>query len=169
MSSSNTIQQSISDRLPILFQTLTILVTAYAIAFHYSWTLTLVVSSAIVFIAVCVSITTPVLVRLLHRVNEADDRHLSIATEVFGSIRTVLSLNAEEALTERYVHWVNESRNRGLKISVVGAVHLGLVFFGVYCSFSLAFWYGLRQLYFGQIDDVNTIITYDPFLFGGPW
>lgn len=92
--------------------------------------------------------------------NEADDKHLSIATDVFGSIRTVLSLNAEEALTERYVYWVNESRNRGLKISTVGAVHLGLIFFGVYCSFSLAFWYGLRQLYYGGIDDVNTIIMY---------
>ncbi|KAJ0417263.1 P-loop containing nucleoside triphosphate hydrolase protein [Aspergillus carlsbadensis] len=159
ISSSNTIQQSISDRLATLFQTVTLLITAYAIAFHYSWHLTLVVSSAILFIAICMSITTPILVRLLHGINEAEDKHMSIATDVFSSIRTVFSLNAERALTERYVHWVNEASRRGLKISVVGAVHLGLIFFGVYCSFSLAFWYGLRQFYYGNIDDVNTIIT----------
>ncbi|KAL2816532.1 P-loop containing nucleoside triphosphate hydrolase protein [Aspergillus granulosus] len=159
ISSSNTIQQSIADRLATLFQTVTLLITAYAIAFHYSWHLTLVVSSAILFIAICMSITTPILVRLLHGIHEAEDKHMSIATDVFSSVRTVFSLNAEEALTARYVNWVNEARNRGLKISVVGAVHLGLIFFGVYCSFSLAFWYGLRQFYYGHIDDVNTIIT----------
>ncbi|KAL2797225.1 P-loop containing nucleoside triphosphate hydrolase protein [Aspergillus keveii] len=159
ISSSNTIQQSISDRLATLFQTVTLLVTAYAIAFHYSWHLTLVVSSAILFIGICMSITTPILVRLLHGIHEAEDKHMSIATDVFSSIRTVFSLNAEGALTERYVSWVNEASKRGLKISVVGAVHLGLIFFGVYCSFSLAFWYGLRQFYYGKIDNVNTIIT----------
>ncbi|KAL3456375.1 P-loop containing nucleoside triphosphate hydrolase protein [Aspergillus heterothallicus] len=159
ISSSNTIQQSIADRLATLFQTVTLLITAYAIAFYYSWHLTLVVSSAILFIAICMSITTPILVRLLHGINEAEDKHMSIATDVFSSIRTVFSLNAEEALTAGYVSWVNEAKKRGLKISVVGAVHLGLIFFGVYCSFSLAFWYGLRQFYYGRIDDVNTIIT----------
>jgi ABC-type bacteriocin/lantibiotic exporter with double-glycine peptidase domain len=107
------------------------------------------------------SITTPILVRLLHGIHEAEDKHMSIATDVFSSIRTVFSLNAEGALTERYVSWVNEASKRGLKISVVGAVHLGLIFFGVYCSFSLAFWYGLRQFYYGKIDNVNTIITYE--------
>ncbi|KAL4916432.1 hypothetical protein BDW62DRAFT_202762 [Aspergillus aurantiobrunneus] len=159
VSSSNIIQQSISDRLATVLQTFTLLITAYAIAFHYSWSLTLVVSSAILFIAICMSITTPILVRLLHGMHEAEDKHMSIATEVFSSIRTVFSLNAEDALTERYVHWVKEASKRGQKISSLGAVNLGFVFFGVCCSFSLTFWYGLRQFYFGRIDDVNTIIT----------
>ncbi|KAL4876343.1 P-loop containing nucleoside triphosphate hydrolase protein [Aspergillus karnatakaensis] len=89
----------------------------------------------------------------------AINRHMLIATEVFGLIRTVFSLNAEEELTKRYAHWVEEGRKRGLKMLMVGAVYLGLIFFGVYCSFSLAFWYGLRQLYYGRIDNINTIIT----------
>lgn len=60
---SNTIQQSVSDRLAILFQSLALLISAYAIAFRYSWALTLVVSSAIVFVILGFSLTVPFLVR----------------------------------------------------------------------------------------------------------
>ncbi|KAL4788806.1 P-loop containing nucleoside triphosphate hydrolase protein [Aspergillus venezuelensis] len=150
--SSNTIQQSISNRLGALFQAVTLLVTAYAIAFYYSWFLTFVVSSVILFVALCMSITTPILVRLMRDMNEAEDKQLAVATQAFSSIRTVFSLNAQDAMTKRYLHWVEEARETGMRISMVGAVHLGLIFFGVYCSFSLAFYFGLRQLHFGKID-----------------
>ena len=45
--SSNTIQSSIADRLSILFQSLALLVAAYAIAFRYSWALTLAGTSSL--------------------------------------------------------------------------------------------------------------------------
>ena len=85
---SNQIQQSISDRLAILFQSLALLVAAYAIAFRYSWALTLVVSAAILFVVIGFSVTVPFIVKAQQRVDKADDKHISIAADVLGSICT---------------------------------------------------------------------------------
>ncbi|KAJ5338686.1 ABC multidrug transporter [Penicillium brevicompactum] len=156
---SNTIQQSVSDRLAILFQSLALLVAAYAIAFRYSWALTLVVSSAILFVVICFCLTVPLLVKGQQYVDEADNKHASIAADAFGSIRAVLSLGAEGSLIKKHSHWIEEARRRGLRMSLVTGTHLATLFFAMYVSFALAFWFGLKLYREGHIANVNTVIT----------
>ncbi|KAJ5341530.1 ABC multidrug transporter [Penicillium brevicompactum] len=156
---SNTIQQSVSDRLAILFQSLALLVAAYAIAFRYSWALTLVVSSAILFVVICFCLTVPLLVKGQQYVDEADNKHASIAADAFGSIRAVLSLGAEASLIKKHSHWIEEARRRGLRMSLVTGTHLATLFFAMYVSFALAFWFGLKLYREGHIANVNTVIT----------
>ncbi|OQD78772.1 hypothetical protein PENANT_c082G01455 [Penicillium antarcticum] len=156
---SNTIQQSVSDRLAILFQSLALLIAAYAIAFRYSWALTLVVSAAILFVILGFSLTMPFLVKAQQSVDQADEKHAALASEVFGSIRTVFSLGAEQSLFKKYTRWVQESRKRGLGMSLVSGIHLGMLFFAMYVSFSLAFWYGLKLYREGHIANINIVIT----------
>ncbi|QQK47699.1 ABC multidrug transporter, putative [Penicillium digitatum] len=129
---SNTIQQSVSDRLAILFQSLALLIAAYAIAFRYSWALTLVVSSAIVFVVLVFSLTTPFLVKAQQNVDKADEKHVALAAEVFGSIRTVFALGAEQPLFKKYTQWVEEARKGGMRMSLVTGIHLGTLFFAIY-------------------------------------
>ncbi|KAL4922130.1 P-loop containing nucleoside triphosphate hydrolase protein [Aspergillus aurantiobrunneus] len=155
---SNTMQQSVSDRLAAFFQSVALLVSAYAIAFRYSWAMTLVVSSAIVFVAVGFSITGPIIIKGNRSVDLADERHAAIAADVFASIRTVFSLGAEEPLAKRYAEWADEARRRGAKVSMVMGAHLAMVFFGMYASFALAFWFGLKLYREGSIPNVNTVI-----------
>ncbi|KAF3016964.1 hypothetical protein E8E15_004968 [Penicillium rubens] len=156
---SNTIQQSVSDRLAILFQSLALLISAYAIAFRYSWALTLVVSSAIVFVILGFSLTVPFLVKAQQSVDKADEKHAALAAEVFGSIRTVFALGAEQPLFKKYTRWVEEARKRGLRMSLVSGIHLGMLFFAMYVSFALAFWFGLKLYREGHIANINTVIT----------
>ncbi|KAL3466893.1 P-loop containing nucleoside triphosphate hydrolase protein [Aspergillus heterothallicus] len=156
---SNTMQQSVSDRLAVLFQAIALFISAYAIAFRYSWALTLVVSSAILFVAVGFSATVPILVKGQRGVDLADERHASIAADVFSSIRTVFSLGAEASLSAKYGEWVEEARRRGTRMALVTGVHLALLFFSMYSSFALAFWFGLKLYREGHIADVGTVIT----------
>ncbi|KAF9892618.1 hypothetical protein FE257_001020 [Aspergillus nanangensis] len=156
---SNTIQQSVSDRLGVLFQALALLIAAYAIAFRYSWSLTLVVSSAILFVMIGYSITVPFLVKGQSGIDKADEKHASIAADVFGSIRTVFSLGAETPLYRKYSKWIDEARNRGLKMSIVTGFHLAILFFAMYVNFGLALWFGLKQFRDGHIANLNTVIT----------
>ncbi|OJJ32293.1 hypothetical protein ASPWEDRAFT_62003 [Aspergillus wentii DTO 134E9] len=156
---SNTIQQSVSDRLAVLFQSIALLIAAYAIAFRYSWALTLVVSSAILFVILGFCLTVPFLVKAQQRVDQADTKHASIAADVFGSMRTVLSLGAEAPLSRKYSSWVTEARKRGLRMSPVTGIHMALLFFSMYVSFALAFWFGLKLYREGHIANINTVIT----------
>ena len=161
---SNVIQQSVSDRLAILFQSLALLVAAYAIAFRYSWALTLVVSSAILFVILCMCITVPLMVKGQHRVDRADEKHATIAADALGSIRTVFSLGAESSLVRKHAKWVDEARGCGLRMSLIMGIHLAALFFAMYVSFALAFWFGLKLFREGDIENVNTVITYGSVL-----
>jgi ATP-binding cassette, subfamily B (MDR/TAP), member 1 len=157
--SSNTIQASISDRLSNLFQGLALLIAAYAIAFRYSWALTLVTSSSLLFILFVLSFTAPRVIKIQQSIDKADAKHASIAGEIFGSIRTVFSLGAEAALSRRYDSWVDESKKRGLKIAPMLGAQLGPVFFSMYASFALAFWFGLKLYREGHIASVGSVIV----------
>ncbi|KAJ5543599.1 hypothetical protein N7461_009602 [Penicillium sp. DV-2018c] len=156
---SNTIQQSVSDRLAILFQSLALLVAAYAIAFKYSWALTLVVSAAILFVLIGFSLTVPFLVKIQSNVDKADNHHATVAGDAFSSIRTVFSLGAEDSMIKKYGRLVDDAKKEGLRMSPVSGIHLGLLFFAMYVSFALAFWFGLKLYREGHIANINTVIT----------
>ncbi|KAJ5753564.1 uncharacterized protein N7511_007717 [Penicillium nucicola] len=156
---SNTIQQSVSDRLAILFQSLALLISAYAIAFRYSWALTLVVSAAILFVIIGFSITVPFLVKAQHSIEQAEHKHASVAADTFASIRTVVSLGAENVLHRKYSRWAEEAQRRGLRMSPMTGIHLGMLFFAMYVSFALAFWFGLKLYRENHIENINAVIT----------
>lgn len=156
---SNSIQQSISDKLAILFQSTTVLITAYIIAFKYSWALTLATSSCLLFILVVCSLTLPAITKLQRETDKADEKHSTIAAEVFGSIRTVISLGAEAPLAKKYRQWVRESRDKGRSMAIAVGIQFGLIFFAIYASYSLAFWLGLKLYREGHIQSVNTVIV----------
>jgi ATP-binding cassette, subfamily B (MDR/TAP), member 1 len=158
-SSANTIQLSICDRLSLMFQALALLISAYIIALRYSWALTLVASSALLFIILVYSFSTPIAIKAMQKVEKADEKHASIAGEIFSSIRTVFSLGAEKPLSERYFHWVDESRRRGLKIAPLYGSQLAPAWFAMNCSFALCFWFGLKLYREGHIANVGTVIT----------
>ncbi|KAF9891494.1 hypothetical protein FE257_003961 [Aspergillus nanangensis] len=155
---SNTIQQSISDKLAILFQSLAVLIAAYAIAFRYSWALTLVTSAALLFIVTGIGVILPIFLKTQQKVDKADEKHSSIAAEVFGSIRTVFSLGGEVPLSKKYERWVDEACKHGEGMSYVNGIYLGLLFFGMYASYALAFWFGLKLYREGHLDNINTVI-----------
>lgn len=157
-SSSNTIQLSISDRLHLLFQALALVIAAFAIAFRYSWALTLATSSGILFVIIVYSITTPLALKAQQRVDQADAKHATVAAEVIGSIRTVFSLGAESRLTQKHSKWVDESHKEGMKLAPMTGIQFMPIFFAIYACYSLAFWFGLKLYREGHIGSVGTVI-----------
>jgi len=119
---TNTLQIGISEKLSMLLQSTSLVTTALIIAFRYSWLLTLVTSSGLLFIVIFYSITIPFLVKMLKEVEHADRMSASIASEVFGSIRMVAACEAEGKAAKIYAAWVDESRRRGLLMSSMVAI-----------------------------------------------
>ena len=62
-STSNTLQLGISEKLGVFVEYSATIVAAIVIAFTYNWSLTLVTSSAILFILITVSILLPFIVK----------------------------------------------------------------------------------------------------------
>lgn len=119
---ANTLQIGISEKLSTLLQSFSLVVTALSIAFYYSWHLTLVTSSGLLFIVLFYYFTVPCFVKRLTEVECADRMSSSIASEVFSSIRMIAACEAEGKMSARYSKWVEESRRRGVLMSPVVAI-----------------------------------------------
>ena len=119
---ANILQIGISEKLSIFIQGTTLVVAAIIISFYYSWSLTLVTSSGLLFIAIFYAITIPFLVKRLKQVEQADIKASAIASEVFSSVRMVAACGAEEKMAKRYSHWVEESLRRGRSMSPMVAI-----------------------------------------------
>jgi ABC-type multidrug transport system fused ATPase/permease subunit len=116
---ANTLQIGISEKLAIFLQFTSLIITAVIVAFKHSWSLTLVTSSVLLFIAVTYGIIVPIMVKMMKEVEHADGKASAIASEAFASIRMIVACGAEERMGKRYSTWIQESRRRGLKLSPV--------------------------------------------------
>jgi ABC-type multidrug transport system fused ATPase/permease subunit len=158
-SSANTIQTSISDRLAYFFQAIAVIISAYAISFVWSWQMTLVSSSALVFLLLVYSFTTPFLLKAQQRIDDTDTKHATVAFEIFSSIRTVFSLGAERSLSDKYYKLVDESGRWGRKMAPLFGIQLPPMYFAMFAAYSLTFWAGLKFYAEGTISNINEVIV----------
>lgn len=114
---ANVLQVGVSEKLGSIFQQMAMMVCAVVIAFKFSWALTLVTSSLIVFVLVFYGALIPFILKATKQVEHADAKASSIAGEVLASTRMIAACGAEERIARKYSGWIEESRRRGLKMS----------------------------------------------------
>lgn len=124
---ANTLQLGISERLGTFLQFNGTVWAALIIAFIWSWDLTLVTSSLVLYILVVVSVLMPVTTRGYSASNQADSKGTAIASEALGGIRLVMAFGAQDRILARYGEWVNEARKKSQRIAPLLGLQYGLV------------------------------------------
>ncbi|KAI2602444.1 P-loop containing nucleoside triphosphate hydrolase protein [Hypoxylon sp. NC1633] len=156
---ANTLQNGISERLAAIIQNLSMFISSITIAFTRSWKLSLVTSSGLFLITICYCITIPFVVKNMKQVEDANIKGSAVASESFSSIRMIAAYGAELKMVNRYQTWVDEAQRRGLRLSKIVAFQQGIIYFSVYSTFALTFWYAVRLLVRLEIESVGTLIT----------
>ncbi|KKY13215.1 putative abc transporter [Diplodia seriata] len=156
---SNTLQLGISERLGTFLQFTATVCAALAVAFAWDWALTLVTASLILYILAVLAFVLPALVKSQTVAAEADARATAVAGEALGGIRLVVACGAQGRVAGKYREWVREGAAQALKGAPVAGVQLGLIFFGVFAAFGLAFWYGTRRYVAGAFDDAGVVVV----------
>ncbi|KAK3355080.1 P-loop containing nucleoside triphosphate hydrolase protein [Neurospora tetraspora] len=141
-STANTLQIGVSEKLGTFLD----------------WSLALVTSSVLLFIMLVIAIMLPFILKGQHRITKAEGKAGSIATEAFASIRMVTSCGAEARVAEKYSEWVKKAKQAEQATAPLFATQFGLVFFGLYGTFALSFWYGMKSLLAGRVDDIGTVV-----------
>ncbi|KAF4450459.1 hypothetical protein F53441_6458 [Fusarium austroafricanum] len=157
-STSNTLQVGISERLGTFLEFNGTIWAALIVAFIWSWDITLVISSLILYMMVSLSITMPILVKGQTATGSADAQGTAIASEALQGICLVTACGAQSRVIARYREWVEKAMKEGQKTAPIMGLHLGLVFFGIFGAFGLAFWYGTKRFIDGAIDNPGVII-----------
>ena len=155
---SNTLQIGISEKLGIFLEYATTIISAIIIAFVYSWSVTLVTSSVMIFILVVVGIFLPFIIKGHTKLSQAEIKAGSVAAEALGSVRMIASSGAESRTTKKYAELVEQARQAGIWMSPFVAIQTGLVFFSFQAAFALAFWFGSKEYSEGRVDNVGTVV-----------
>lgn len=155
---ANLLQLGISEKLGMVIQFSSLLITAIIVAFTFSWSLTLVTSSVLVFVALVYGTVVPMIIKGQKEVDHADEKASSIAGEVLSSIRMIVACGAEDRVAKKYSGWITESKRRGLRMSPLIGVQFAPLFFSVYATMALCFWFGFKLYLQNDISSVGTIV-----------
>ncbi|KAI1824479.1 P-loop containing nucleoside triphosphate hydrolase protein [Xylaria intraflava] len=154
---ANTLQLGISEKLGTLIEYSFTIIAGIIIAFKYSWSQALVTSSVLLFIVLVLSILLPFILKGTSRLNRAETKASAVASETFSSIRMVAACGAEDRMAKRFSVWVAAAKRHGQKTSPFAAVQFGAIFFSIFATFGLSFWFGTKTYTEGHIHDVGTI------------
>jgi hypothetical protein len=70
----------------------------------------------------------------------------------------IVACGAEGRIARKYSGWIEESRRRGLKISPFTGAQYAPLFFAIYATMALSFWFGFKLYLQHHIDSVGTIV-----------
>ncbi|KAK2038158.1 lipid A export ATP-binding/permease msbA [Colletotrichum somersetense] len=145
-STANTLQLGIAEQLGTILDSISTIITALIVAMTWSWELTLVTATVMVFLGLVIAGTFPFIVKGTSQQTNAAAKANSVANEAFHSIRVVAAYGAQKRIVLRYSEWVNKTKQFGQSTAPFLAAQLGLLSFGIYAGFALAFWYGTTKM-----------------------
>ncbi|XP_063825682.1 ATP-dependent translocase ABCB1 [Ostrinia nubilalis] len=70
----------------------------------------------------------------------------SIAEEVISSVRTVYAFSGQQKEIDRYQLHLADSRKINIKKGFYNGVAMGVLFFCIFCSYALSFWFGYKLM-----------------------
>ena len=155
---ANTIQMGISDKLAVFVQSLALVVSAYVVAFKYSWQLTLASTASLIFVFCLYGIIIPIFLKRHKAIDEANSGASSVAGEMFKAIRTIKSLCAEPTVKRRYARWIADAKVASFRIAPVIGAMFSPLFFSIYSNMALTFWLGIKLYLQGVIASVSSVI-----------
>jgi ATP-binding cassette subfamily B (MDR/TAP) protein 1 len=152
----NAIQEAISEKVGITLSTLATFVGAFIVGFIQYWALALILSSALIAIMLFGGLVSVPMQSSGKKAGEAGTEAATVVDEAFSAIKTVLALNMQERMKDRYAthtrvveHWSGKSKTyAGFMLAIMMCI--------INLMYGLAFWQGSR---FENIDIAKIIIT----------
>ncbi|KCV69523.1 hypothetical protein H696_03944 [Fonticula alba] len=160
------IQDAISDKLASIVQNVVMFIAGFAVAFAYSWKMTLVIMSLTPLIMVCGGIMGKVIQSFALEGQKAYSIAGSVAEEVFGAMRTVAAFGGEHREIGRYSRALIPALRSGEKKGQASGLGIGSVFLVIYCAYGLAFWYGSTRINAGELDAGKVIVVFFSVMMG---
>ncbi|EFA83580.1 hypothetical protein PPL_02646 [Heterostelium album PN500] len=139
-------QEAIGEKVGNFLHFSSTFVSGFIIGLVNGWQLALVIISITPLIAAAGAFMTKMMTELTKRGQDAYAKAGSVAEEKIGSIRTVATFSGEERETTLYASNLSDALKIGRQKGLMNGLGIGLVFFVMFGSYSLAFWYGAKLI-----------------------
>ncbi|XP_053323160.1 ATP-binding cassette sub-family B member 5 [Spea bombifrons] len=150
----NKINDGIGDKVGHLLQNVSTFVAGVTIALAKGWKLALVYMSVSPLIALSAALFSKMMVSLTSKELSAYAEAGAVAEEVLSSIRTVVAFGGEEKELHRYSANLGKAQKIGIKKAIASQLSIGFMYFIIYASYGLGFWYGTTLI----LDDAGYTI-----------
>uniref|UniRef100_A0A803V7Q5 Bile salt export pump n=1 Tax=Ficedula albicollis TaxID=59894 RepID=A0A803V7Q5_FICAL len=135
----NKINEAIADQVAIFIQRITTFVCGFLLGFVSGWKLTLVIIAVSPLLGVGAAVA-----KLTGRELKAYAKAGAVADEVLSSIRTVAAFGGEKKEVERYDKNLVFAQHWGIRKGMIMGLFSGYMWFIIFLSYALAFWYGSK-------------------------
>ena len=136
------ITDAMGDKLGEAVQTIVQFVLGLSVGFFVSWQLSLLTLGLVPVLALSMVSLMKTITGLSAMRQKTAAVAASLSQESTGSIRTVCALNVQGTIVDRYAKEALRIQMSAEKFHRALAFSLGLFMFTIYCSYSLALWYG---------------------------
>jgi ATP-binding cassette subfamily B (MDR/TAP) protein 1 len=158
-SNANTIQMGISQQLASMIQQIALTLGLYVVSFIRGPLLTLVASSSLLFTIIVYSLVVPIVFGNQKKAEKFKELASALSFEIFTSIRIVTAFGAEDRLARKHLDFLESART----IERASGPYLGLMmapmFFSMYASFALTFWFGIKEVTNGHLPGIGSIVV----------
>ncbi|NWU79996.1 ABCBB protein, partial [Onychorhynchus coronatus] len=140
----NKINEAIADQVAIFIQRITTFVCGFLLGFVSGWKLTLVIIAVSPLLGVGAAVYGLAVAKLTGRELKAYAKAGAVADEVLSSIRTVAAFGGEKKEVERYDKNLVFAQHWGIRKGIIMGLFSGYMWFIIFLSYALAFWYGSK-------------------------
>ncbi|GES94504.1 ABC multidrug transporter Mdr1 [Rhizophagus clarus] len=165
-SDTHLIQDGISEKAAMSISYTAQFLSAFVIAFIKSWKMTLVICALIP----CISITSTVLNKFtaifMKRSLDYYSKSGTIAEESIATIRTAVAFGIQSKLSKIYDSHLIFAKKEGIKKSILNGASLGAIYFFMYSTYALAFWYGSTLIFKGELNSGDVVNVFFAVLLG---
>ncbi|XP_049837440.1 ATP-dependent translocase ABCB1-like isoform X1 [Schistocerca gregaria] len=159
------LEDGVGEKVPMFVSMVVSFGGSVGLALGRGWELALVCLVSLPVTLIVVGIVGFAASRLAKREMTEYAKAGTIAEEVLSSIRTVIAFGGREKEVERYEKNLLSAKNLNVKRNLFTGLAFGILWFFIYASYALAFWYGVTLIIRdmdkteGQIYDAATMIT----------
>jgi ATP-binding cassette, subfamily B (MDR/TAP), member 1 len=154
------LQNGVGEKVGMFLQQSSQSLIGVAIAFYYSWKLTLVLLAATPLLALGMALMTMFIQRSSRGSSDDFAAANSIATEVLGGFRTMVSFSREEYSKRLYADSLVAATKQGRYRAWLQGVGMGSTFFFLFFVYGLGLWYGSKLVFDGELDPGDLLTAF---------
>ncbi|OQE35202.1 hypothetical protein PENCOP_c014G03041 [Penicillium coprophilum] len=156
-SNGRLIQGGISEKLGLVVQGLSTLISAFVLAFVTQWKLTLICCCIAPAMLLAGGISATIEASIETKVLKVQAQAGAFAESIFSSSRTVQAFGLREHLLRDFDKFLQTSRKLGNKKSPLFGFLFATEYTIIFAGFGLCFWQGIRMISTGEVEEAGDV------------
>ncbi|WOK95120.1 multidrug resistance protein [Canna indica] len=148
---ANMVRMLVGDRMSLIIQTISAVTIAWALGLAIGWKLALVLIAIQPVTMFCYYSRKVILQSMSQKAIKAQSESSKVAAEAVASLRTITAFSSQDRILHLFERTQEGPSQESVRQSWVAGIVLGLAQGLMRCSWSLAFWWGGKLMFRGEL------------------